>query len=183
MKTIIASPKAPKAVGPYSQAVKCGDTLYISGQLPIDGATGAMPESIEDQTRQSLTNLGHILEEAGYSHADIVKTTVLLTDIADFAAMNAVYATFFTKDMPARICYQVSKLPMGAKVEIDAVNTGKATANLLSAPNGSWCSSTAVPYRSKATFLPSFSVRTDAFRGLEPATGLWVRMKPRKRAD
>ena len=99
MKTIIASPKAPKAVGPYSQAVKCGDTLYISGQLPIDGATGAMPESIEDQTRQSLTNLGHILEEAGYSHADIVKTTVLLTDI----------------------CYQVSKLPMGAKVEIDAV--------------------------------------------------------------
>ena len=101
MKTIIASPKAPKAVGPYSQAVKCGDTLYISGQLPIDGATGAMPESIEDQTRQSLTNLGHIL--------------------ADFAAMNAVYATFFTKDMPARICYQVSKLPMGAKVEIDAV--------------------------------------------------------------
>ena len=106
MKTIIASPKAPKAVGPYSQAVKCGDTLYISGQLPIDGATGAMPESIE---------------EAGYSHADIVKTTVLLTDIADFAAMNAVYATFFTKDMPARICYQVSKLPMGAKVEIDAV--------------------------------------------------------------
>lgn len=121
MKTIIASPKAPKAVGPYSQAVKCGDTLYISGQLPIDGATGAMPESIEDQTRQSLTNLGHILEEACYSHADIVKTTVLLTDIADFAAMNAVYATFFTKDMPARICYQVSKLPMGAKVEIDAV--------------------------------------------------------------
>ena len=70
MKTIIASPKAPKAVGPYSQAVKCGDTLYISGQLPIDGATGAMPESIEDQTRQSLTNLGHILEEAGYSHAE-----------------------------------------------------------------------------------------------------------------
>ena len=69
----------------------------------------------------SITNLGHILEEAGYSHADIVKTTVLLTDIADFAAMNAVYATFFTKDMPARICYQVSKLPMGAKVEIDAV--------------------------------------------------------------
>ena len=104
MKTIIASPKAPKAVGTYSQAVKCGDTLYISGQLPIDGATGAMPESIEDQTRQSLTNLGHILEEAGYSHADIVKTTVLLTDIADFAAMNAVYATFYTKDMHARIC-------------------------------------------------------------------------------
>ena len=125
MKTIIASPKAPKAVGPYSQAVKCGDTLYISGQLPIDGATGAMPESIEDQTRQSLTNLGHILEEAeDLRHVNTVHDRCQhsdLTDIADFAAMNAVYATFFTKDMPARICYQVSKLPMGAKVEIDAV--------------------------------------------------------------
>lgn len=121
MKTIIASPKAPKAVGPYSQAINCGDTLYISGQLPIDGATAAMPEGVEDQTRQSLTNLGYILQEAGYSFSDVVKTTVLLNDIADFAAMNAVYATFFTKEMPARICYQVVKLPMGAKVEIDAV--------------------------------------------------------------
>lgn len=121
MKTIIASPKAPKAVGPYSQAVLCGDTLYASGQLPIDGATGMMPESIEDQTRQSLTNLGYILEEAGLSFADVVKTTVLLADIADFAAMNAVYATFFSGQMPARICYQIAKLPMGAKVEIDAV--------------------------------------------------------------
>ena len=121
MKTIIASPRAPKAVGPYSQAVEAGGALYVSGQLPIDAAAGRMAEGVEAQTRQSLTNLGHILEEAGYSHADIVKTTVLLTDIADFAAMNAVYATFFTKDMPARICYQVSKLPMGAKVEIDAV--------------------------------------------------------------
>ena len=121
MKKIIASPHAPKAVGPYSQAVETAGALYVSGQLPIDAETGRMAEGIEAQTRQSLTNLGHILEEAGYSHADIVKTTVLLTDIADFAAMNAVYATFFTKDMPARICYQVSKLPMGAKVEIDAV--------------------------------------------------------------
>ena len=105
----------------YSQAVEAAGTIYVSGQLPIDASSGRMPEGIEAQTRQSLTNLGHILEEAGYSHADIVKTTVLLTDIADFAAMNAVYATFFTKDMPARICYQVSTLPMGAKVEIDAV--------------------------------------------------------------
>ena len=121
MKTIIASPKAPKAVGPYSQAVKCGDTLYISGQLPIDGATGAMPESIEDQTRQSLTNLGHILREAGYGYGDVVKTTVLLQHIGDFAAMNAVYAEFFTSEMPARMCYQVAALPMGALVEIDAV--------------------------------------------------------------
>ena len=121
MKTIIASPKAPKAVGPYSQAVKCGDTLYISGQLPIDGATGAMPESIEDQTRQSLTNLGHILRAAGYGYGDVVKTTVLLQHIGDFAAMNAVYAEFFTSEMPARVCYEVAALPMGALVEIDAV--------------------------------------------------------------
>lgn len=121
MKKIIASPKAPKAVGPYSQAVQCGDTLYISGQLPIDGATGNMAEGVEAQTRQSLTNIGHILEEAGFTFGDIVKTTVLLNDMGDFAAMNAVYATFFTQNMPARVCYQVAKLPMGAQVEIDAI--------------------------------------------------------------
>ncbi|MBQ5725963.1 MAG: RidA family protein [Alistipes sp.] len=121
MKKIIASPLAPKAVGPYSQAVENNGTIYVSGQLPINGATGKMAEGIEEQTRQSLTNLRYILEEAGYSLADVVKTTVLLDDIADFAAMNAVYATFFTEQMPARMCYEVAKLPMGAKVEIDAV--------------------------------------------------------------
>ena len=121
MKKIIASPLAPKAVGPYSQAVEAGSTLYISGQLPIDAATGTMPETIEEQTRQSLTNLGHIAAEAGYSLADAVKVTVLLDSIADFAAMNGIYATFFTENMPARVCYEVAKLPMGAKVEIDAI--------------------------------------------------------------
>lgn len=121
MKKIIASPLAPKAVGPYSQAVEAGSTLYISGQLPINAATGSMPETIEEQTRQSLTNLGHIAAEAGYSLADAVKVTVLLDSIADFAAMNGVYATFFTENMPARVCYEVAKLPMGAKVEIDAI--------------------------------------------------------------
>ena len=121
MKKIIASPLAPKAVGPYSQAVESGSTLYISGQLPIDAATGTMPEAIEEQTRQSLTNLGHIAAEAGYSLADAVKVTVLLDSIADFTAMNGVYATFFTENMPARVCYEVAKLPMGAKVEIDAI--------------------------------------------------------------
>ncbi|MBE6213670.1 MAG: RidA family protein [Rikenellaceae bacterium] len=121
MKKIIASPLAPKAVGPYSQAVENNGTIYVSGQLPIDGATGKMPESIEEQTRQSLTNLRYILEEAGYALTDVVKTTVLLDDIADFAAMNGVYATFFTEQMPARMCYEVAKLPMGAKVEIDAI--------------------------------------------------------------
>ncbi len=121
MKTIIASPLAPKAVGPYSQAVETGGTLYVSGQLPIDAATGTMPEGIEAQTRQSLENLGHILREAGYDFRNVAKTTVLLQSIGDFAAMNAVYATYFTAEMPARVCYQVAALPMGALVEIDAV--------------------------------------------------------------
>lgn len=120
-KKIIASPLAPKAVGPYSQAVVAGGMLYVSGQLPVDGATGTMPEGIEAQTHQSLKNLGHILREAGLDYANVVKTTVLLDSIADFAAMNAIYATYFTAEMPARVCYEVAKLPMGAKVEIDAV--------------------------------------------------------------
>ena len=121
MKKIIASPLAPKAVGPYSQAVEAAGALYVSGQLPIDGATGKMAEGIEAQTRQSLTNLGHILAEAGYGFGNVVKTTVLLQHISDFAAMNTVYAEFFTSEMPARICFEVAALPMGALVEIDAV--------------------------------------------------------------
>lgn len=121
MKKIIASPLAPKAVGPYSQAVEAAGTIYVSGQLPIDASTGKMPEGIEAQTRQSLTNLRHILEEAGSSLSDVVKTIVLLQNMGDFAAMNAVYAEFFTQEMPARMCYEVARLPMGAQVEIDAV--------------------------------------------------------------
>lgn len=123
MKRIIASPAAPAAVGPYSQAVETDGTLYLSGQLPIDGATGVMPEGIEAQTRQSLTNIGHILREAGYDFTQIVKTTVLLQRIADFAAMNKVYAEFFTSEMPARVCFEVAALPKGALVEIDAIAT------------------------------------------------------------
>ncbi len=121
MKKIIASPLAPKAVGPYSQAVETDGALYVSGQLPIDGATGKMAEGIEAQTRQSLANLGHILAEAGYGFNNVMKTTVLLQHISDFAAMNAVYAEHFTSEMPARICFEVAALPMGALVEIDAV--------------------------------------------------------------
>lgn len=121
MKKIIASPLAPKAVGPYSQAVETGSALYISGQLPVDGATGKMAEGIETQTHQSLKNIGHILHEAGYDYSDVVKTTVLLADIADFGAMNAIYAEYFGEPFPARVCYQVAALPMGARVEIDAV--------------------------------------------------------------
>ena len=121
MKRIIASPAAPAAVGPYSQAIEVDGTLYISGQLPVDGATGTMPEGVEAQTRQSLTNIGHILREAGYAYTDVVKTTVLLQHISDFAAMNNVYAEFFAAEMPARVCFEVAALPKGALVEIDAV--------------------------------------------------------------
>lgn len=123
MNQVIASPNAPKAVGPYSQAqlVPAGSQLlFISGQLPINPADGQMPESIQDQTRQSMSNLSQILAEAGMSFDDVVKTTVLLADIADFKAMNEVYAEFFPAQKPARVCYQVAALPMGAKVEIDA---------------------------------------------------------------
>lgn len=121
MKKTIASPKAPAAVGPYSQAIELNGTLYISGQLPADPVTGELPAGIEAQTRRSLDNLGYILEEAGLGFDDVVKTTVLLADIADFGAMNAVYAEYFKGDKPARICYQVAALPKGAMVEIDAV--------------------------------------------------------------
>lgn len=121
MKKIIASPKAPKAVGPYSQAVELNGTLFVSGQLPVNPENGTVPETIEDQTRQSLANIGNILEEAGLTFNDIVKTTVLLDDIKNFGAMNAVYAEYFPQDKPARVCYQVAALPMGVKVEIDAI--------------------------------------------------------------
>lgn len=121
MKKTIASPKAPAAVGPYSQAVEINGILFVSGQLPADPATGEFPEGIEAQTRRSLDNIGYILEEAGMNFDDVVKTTVLLDDIKNFAAMNAVYAEYFKGDKPARVCYEVAALPKGAKVEIDAV--------------------------------------------------------------
>ena len=122
MKKIIASPLAPKAVGPYSQAVEAAGTIYVSGQLPIDASTGRMPEGIEAQTRQSLTNLRHILEEAGSSLEAVVKTTVLLQDMGDFVAMNAVYAEFFTEGQyPARSAVEVGALPRGALVEIETI--------------------------------------------------------------
>ncbi len=121
MKRTIASAKAPAAIGPYSQAVELNGTLFVSGQLPTDPLTGEMPEGIEAQTRRSLDNLGYVLEEAGLGFGDVVKTTVLLEDIADFGAMNAVYAEYFKGDKPARVCYQVAALPKGARVEIDAI--------------------------------------------------------------
>ena len=125
MKKIIASPHAPKAVGPYSQAVEAGGALYVSGQLPIDGATGKMDEGVEAQTHRSLTNLRHILEEGGYTLGDVVKTTVFLTDMGAFAAVNAVYAKYFEGDCPARSAVQVGALPKGALVEIEAIAVKK----------------------------------------------------------
>lgn len=121
MKKVIASPKAPAAVGPYSQAIEINGMLFVSGQLPVNPETGKAPETIEEQTRQSLANAAAILEEAGYSFDDVVKTTVLLSDIKDFAAMNAVYAEHFSGAFPARVCYQVAALPLGVKVEIDLI--------------------------------------------------------------
>ena len=121
MKKVIATTDAPKAVGPYSQAIEVNGTLYISGQIPVNPADGSVPESIEEQSRQALKNVGAILAAAGLTYGDVVKTTVLLADIADFAAMNAVYAEFFTSDKPARACFQVAALPMGVKVEVEAI--------------------------------------------------------------
>src|SRR5574344_649766 len=121
MKKIINTSNAPKAVGPYSQAVEANGTLYISGQLPVDPLTGAMPEGIEAQTRQCLQNVIAILEAANYSLSDVVKSVVLLADMGDFQAMNQVYATYYAKNQPARVCYQVAKLPLGALVEIETI--------------------------------------------------------------
>lgn len=121
MKRIIASPKAPKAIGPYSQAIELNGTLFISGQLPVNPESGEIPAGIEAQTRQALNNIGAILEEAGLTFNDVAKTTVLLQDINDFATMNAVYAEYFPQDKPARVCYQVAALPKGALTEIDAI--------------------------------------------------------------
>ncbi len=122
MKKIINSPKAPKAVGPYSQAVETNGTMYISGQLPIDVATGKFVEGgAAEQATQCLKNIGYILEEAGYSYANVVKSTVLLANMDDFGAMNEVYAKFYNEPFPARVAYQVAKLPMGALVEIETI--------------------------------------------------------------
>lgn len=121
MKKVIATPNAPAAVGPYSQAIELNGTLFISGQIPIIPATDAIAEGIEEQTRQCLKNIGAILEEAGLSYNDVVKTTVLLDDINNFGAMNAVYAEFFPEMKPARACFQVVALPKGVQVEIEAI--------------------------------------------------------------
>lgn len=122
MKKVISTTKAPAAIGPYSQAIKVGNLVYTSGQIPIDPATGNFVEGgIKEQTRQSLTNIKAILEEAGLSMADVVKTTVFMADMNDFADMNSVYAEFFAEPYPARSAVAVKTLPKGALVEIEVV--------------------------------------------------------------
>lgn len=122
MKTQITSPKAPAAIGPYSQAIAANGFLFISGQLPIDPATGNFAEGgIRELTRQSLENVKSILAEAGLTLADVVKTTVFLADMSDFAAMNEVYAEYFTAPAPARSAVAVKTLPKGGLVEIEVI--------------------------------------------------------------
>ncbi len=122
MKKAIHTDSAPAAIGPYSQAVRWGNVVYVSGQIPIDPAAGAFTgENIAIQTRQSLTNIRNILAAEGLDMSNVVKTTVMLKDIADFAAMNEVYAEFFTAPYPARAAFQVAALPRGARVEIECV--------------------------------------------------------------
>ena len=122
MKKVVATTKAPGAIGPYSQAIIAGDNMYISGQLPINPATGELAEAcIKAQTKQSLENIKAILESEGLSMKNVVKTTVLMQNIGDFTAMNEVYAEYFTEDCPARAAYEVAKLPKGTLVEIEAI--------------------------------------------------------------
>ena len=122
MNNPIQTPNAPAAIGPYSQAMQAGNLLFVSGQIPIDPATGAFAgEDIATQARQSLTNVKAILEAAGNTCADVVKTTVLLANMEDFATVNSIYAEFFTAPCPARACFAVKELPMGALVEIEAI--------------------------------------------------------------
>ena len=122
MKQAIETQQAPAAIGPYSQAIEAGGTIYVSGQLPINPATGQFAEGgIKDLTRQSLTNMQHILQQAGCDMQHVVKTSVFLADMNDFAEMNEVYAEFFKAPFPARSAVAVKTLPKGARVEIECI--------------------------------------------------------------
>jgi 2-iminobutanoate/2-iminopropanoate deaminase len=119
MKTIINTEKAPKAIGPYSQGIDAGAFVFTSGQLPIDAATGTLEKSdIKSAAKNSLENCKAVLEKVGLSLKDVVKTTVFMVDLAEFAAMNEVYASYFPENPPARSCVQVAALPLGARVEL-----------------------------------------------------------------
>lgn len=122
MKKVISTDQAPKAICPYSQAIECNGLLFISGQIPIDPSTGAIVDGdIKIQTRRVLQNITAILEAAGYQLDDVIKCTVLMADMNDFAAMNEIYGEFFTNNKPARAAFGVVQLPMKAKVEIECI--------------------------------------------------------------
>ena len=120
-KEIIATTNAPGAVGPYVQAVKVNGMVYCSGQLGIDPAVGKMPEGVEAQAHCSMKNMGAILKEAGSDYSKIVKTTIFLADMNDFAKVNEIYKTYFGEEYPARSCVQVAKLPLGGLVEVECI--------------------------------------------------------------
>ena len=121
MPSTVHSDHAPKAIGPYAQAVRSGNLVFTSGQLGIDPATGKLCDGVENQAHAAMRNLGAILAAAGTDYAHILKTTVFLTDLGNFAAVNAVYASYFGDVFPARSCFQVAALPMGGLVEIECV--------------------------------------------------------------
>jgi 2-iminobutanoate/2-iminopropanoate deaminase len=122
MKKIIQAENAPKAVGPYSQAIEVNGTLYLSGQIPVNPLTGTLVEGgIKEQAEQVLKNIGAILESAGYTYKDVVKSTCMLSDMVNFQAMNEVYAQYYTENFPIRTTFQVAKLPLGALIEIETM--------------------------------------------------------------
>lgn len=121
MKKEISSLSAPKAIGPYSQAILSGDTLYVSGNIPVNPSDGGIPDGIEAQTKQVFENMKAVLKEAGMDFSDVVKTTAFLTDLDNFAAFNALYSDYFIAPYPARSCVEVSKLPKGILVEVECV--------------------------------------------------------------
>ncbi|MBE6555581.1 MAG: RidA family protein [Ruminococcaceae bacterium] len=117
----IATDKAPAAIGPYSQGLDLGNLVFVSGQIPVDPATGKMPEAVEEQAVQALTNLKNVLAAAGLGMECVVKTVVFLADLADFATVNRIYESFFKAPFPVRSCVQVAAIPKGAKLEIECI--------------------------------------------------------------
>ena len=117
----ISTPNAPAAIGPYSQGLRSGNLVFVSGQIPVDPATGEMPADIAEQAKQALTNLRHVLAASGLTMKNVIKTTVFLADLKDFPTVNAVYESFFLAPFPARSCVQVAGIPKGAGVEIECI--------------------------------------------------------------
>ncbi|CVK20303.1 RidA family protein [Sporomusa sphaeroides] len=121
MKKVVNTEKAPAAIGPYSQAIKANGLIFVSGQLPVNPADGSIPADVEAQAKQSLENVAAILASEGLTTDDVVKTTVFIKNMNDFAAINGVYAQYFTKDFPARACVEVARLPKDVLVEVEAI--------------------------------------------------------------